>query len=267
MSIIVKKVVTDTFTMNYFKFGKGEKTFVILPGLSVQSVIGTAEAVANGYHLLTDDFTVYVFDRRENLPPDYKVADMAKDTAEAFKALGLSSIYLFGASQGGMIAIEIAIEHPELISKLILGSTSAHVDNDRFAAIEKWISIADKKDRVGLYLDMGKKIYPADFFERYKDAFISAGNTVTDNDLERFIILAKGTKDFNVTDRLCKIKCPVFAVGEAFDAVLGPNTTEEIAEKLKDRPDFEMFIYNGYGHANFDTAPDYKERILDFCRK
>jgi hypothetical protein len=26
-------------------------------------------------------------------------------------------------------------------------------------------------------------------------------------------------------------------------------------------------MYDGYGHAAYDTAPDYKERILDFLRE
>ena len=33
-------------TMQYFRFGTGEKTMVILPGLAVQSVMGSAQAVA-----------------------------------------------------------------------------------------------------------------------------------------------------------------------------------------------------------------------------
>ena len=26
-------------------------------------------------------------------------------------------------------------------------------------------------------------------------------------------------------------------------------------------------MYSGYGHAAYDTAPDYRERILDFLKK
>ena len=37
-----------------------------------------------------------------------------------------------------------------------------------------------------------------------------------------------------------------------------------IAEKLDSRMDFRLYMYVGYGHAAFDTAPDYQERLLQF---
>ena len=88
--------------------------------------------------------------------------------------------------------------------------------------------------------------------------------TVTDAELERFITLAEGTRDFNVTDELDKICCPVMAIGVYEDAVLDSDATMEIAEKLDRRPDFRLYLYTGYGHAAYDTAPDYRERILRF---
>ena len=68
MSIPVETVRTKDFEMRYFRFGRGEKTLVILPGLSVQSVMGAADAVAASYAALTEEFTIYLFDRREKLP-------------------------------------------------------------------------------------------------------------------------------------------------------------------------------------------------------
>ena len=68
-----------------------------------------ADAVAQEYSLLADDYTVYMFDRRKEVPETYSVSDMARDTAAVFRALGLSQVSLFGASQGGMIAMTIAM--------------------------------------------------------------------------------------------------------------------------------------------------------------
>ena len=70
--------------MDYFRFGHGGDTLAILPGLSVQSVMGSADIVAESYRLLTDDFTIYVFDRRKELPASYPICAMAQDTAQAF---------------------------------------------------------------------------------------------------------------------------------------------------------------------------------------
>ena len=257
-------VRTDAFTMHYFRFGCGEKPLVILPGLSVQSVMDSAQAVAEEYAVMADDFTVWLFDRREDLPPAYSVWDMADDTAAAMKALGLRDVCLFGASQGGMIAMCVAIRYPELLGRLALGSTAPEADTAESGVLEKWIALARSGDAVGLYLAFGRAIYPEPVFEQYRSILAEAGKTVTEKELARFVILAGGTSGFDVTDRLPEIKCPVFAIGSADDKVLGAASLRKITEKLGDRPDFTSYIYDGYGHAAFDTAPDYRERLYHF---
>ena len=264
MSIQIETVKTDAFTMDYFQFGQGKETLVILPGLSVQSVMDSADAVAEAYQLLTDDFTIYVFDRRKELPAIYSVYEMAQDTAEAFRALGLNQMCLFGASQGGMIAMEIAIEQPELVQKLVLGSTSACVAETQYRTVEKWIQLAKAGNTMDLYLGFGETLYPQDVFEQSRVLLAKAAKCVTDEDLNRFIILAEGMKNFDVTNDLEKIACPVLVIGSIDDQVLGADATAQIAEHLNKRSDFELYMYDGYGHAAYDTAPDYKERILRF---
>ena len=264
MSIAIESVKTEQFAMQYFHFGSGERTMVILPGLSVQSVMGVADAVAESYQSLTERFTIYVFDRREELPPVYLVREMARDTAEAMKALGLRDVYLFGASQGGMMAQVIAIEYPELVHKMVLGSTSAHVQPEQYRIIEEWIRLAEAKDPIRLYLNFGQRIYPPAVFEQFREALIAAGKSVTEEELRRFAILARGIRGFSVAEELVRIHCPVLAIGVYEDAVLDSDATMEIAEKLDFRPDFRLYLYTGFGHAAFDTAPDYRKRILDF---
>ena len=267
MSVKIESVQTENFTMNYFRFGKGEIPLVILPGLSIQSVMGAADAVAAAYQSLEEEFTIYVFDRRAELPPVYTVRDMARDTAAAFQALGLKEVRLFGASQGGMIALVMAIEHPELVGKMVLGSSSAHVRENQYQLLEKWMDLARNKDRTGLYLAFGEEVYPPEVFDQYRDVLIAAAETVTDEELERFIILTEGTKDFDVVDELSSIQCPVLAVGVYEDSVLDSDATMEIAEKLDYRADFRLYMYVGFGHAAFDTAPDYRERLLRFFKE
>ena len=71
--------------MNYLKFGSGNKTLVMIPGLSVQSVLLMGDAVKNAFRAYEKDYTAYLIDRREDVPPVYTVADMARDTAEKMK--------------------------------------------------------------------------------------------------------------------------------------------------------------------------------------
>ena len=262
-SIRIETVDTDGFSMDYFKFGNGDKTMVILPGLSVDSVMKYADAVAGAYSPMTDEFTIYVFDRRKELPESYSIAGMAQDTAAAIRALGLDDIYLFGASQGGMIAQEIAIANPDLVSKMILGSTSAKVGSSQYQTISNWISLAEAGDAEGLYLAFGEAIYPQEVFEQSRDFLIESAAGITDEDLERFVILAGTIEGFDVTGRLNSIKCPVLVIGASDDQVLGAEASEDLADLLG----CEIHMYTGYGHAAYDLAPDYKDVMMDFFVK
>ncbi len=250
--------------MDYFKFGEGDKAMVILPGLSVQSVMGSADAIAEAFSLFTKDFTLYVIDRRKELPAMYNVHDMAEDTAAALSAMGLNDIYIYAVSMGGMMAMTMAIEHPGLVRKMLLGSTSAHVTQEHFKNFEKWIDMARRGDREGLYLSFGEMIYPPAVFEQYRDYFTGASKTVTDEELKRFIVFASGVKNFNITDRLDEIQCPVLTMGTFEDLVLDSDATMEIAEKLDYKKCFRLYMYTGFGHAAYDTAPDYRQRVYDF---
>ena len=264
MNIQIETVTTDTFSMDYFRFGHGANTLVILPGLSVQSVMGFAESVANEYQILTDDYTVYVIDRRRELPAAYTIREMAQDTAEAIRVLGLSKINLFGASQGGMIAMEIAMNNPDLIQKLVLGSTSSYVDETQYETIEKWIRLAKSGEKTELYLAFGETIYPKTVFDLSRELLIDVSKSVTNEDLSRFIVLAEGIQGFDVRNDLGKITCPVLVIGSMDDRVLGTEAAFQIAEHLNVQSGPVLYMYNRYGHAAYDVAPDYRERLLQF---
>ena len=266
MSIPIETVRTDDFEMRFFRFGHGERAFVILPGLSVQSVMGAAADIAAAYADFAGDYTVYVFDRRTDLPEHYSVYQMGLDTAAAMRALGLLGADVFGASQGGMMAQVIAIEAPELVRKLILGSTASRFKPEDAPVFEEWLRLARAKDGPALYEAFGRAIYPESVFTQYRDVLRAAGDTVSAVDFRRFVILTEGIWGFDVTDKLNRIQCPTLVIGVYEDAVLESDATMEIAEKLDEKPGFRLFLYTGYGHAAFDTAPDYRARMLRFLR-
>lgn len=264
MNYKTDSISIDGFTMKYLKFGEGSETLVILPGLSAQSVIPLAPYIAKKYESLTKDFTVYLFDRRFNVPAEYSVSDMACDTVKVIEALKLQSISLFGASQGGMIALTIAAEYPELVKKLVIVSTVMHIDTKRFSIINQWITLAEKNDSKGLYLAISEKVYPKDYFEKYKQAFCQIAKTMTKQDHKRFIILANGAKSFDISNSAEKIKCPVLYIGDEYDAVFTDKPEKEIEQLLGINDHFEIKMFSGFGHALYDTLPDFCKIMLHF---
>ena len=133
----------STCQIEYFSFGKGPDNLLILPGLSIRPVCQSAQFVASQYRCLCNDFTIFVFESRRDMPKGYTIRQMADDTAVAMQTLGIGRACVFGASHGGMIAQELAINYPNLVSGMILASTiSAHNDTST-ATMKRWSTLAD----------------------------------------------------------------------------------------------------------------------------
>ena len=260
MSVKIEKVTTDRFEMKYFKFGTGNKRIVVLPGLSVKSVMGSANSIASAYSVMKDDYTVYVFDRRTACPKEYTIQDMADDTAKVFDVLGIEDAYVFGVSQGGMIAQCIAINHPKLVRKLALCSTVSKITEENSRIIEDWIKFAEEGDENALNKSICEAVYSDEFCKKFENFIMQIMIGATKDDINRFIILAKSCRDFNLCDKLSKIICPVFVVGTKKDKVFSADEFVFTAQQTKAR----LYIYDDFGHAVYDEAPDYLERVMKF---
>lgn len=247
--------------MDYFTFGSGAKHFVMLPGLSVKSVMNSAEGVASAYKIFAEDFTVYCFDRTKVLSENYTVEMLAEDTAEAMRVLGIKNACVFGASQGGMMAQYLAINHPDLVGRLLLASTCSRLHSVAEQVMSRWVACAEQGD-INAFCDYFIDVlYGKAFAEKFGEFIKIAHQDVTAGDFKRFILLGKSCDGLNTYDSLDKIQCPVLVIGAKNDRVLGAQASVEIAEKLG----CELYLYGEeYGHCVFDEAPDYKQRIFNF---
>ena len=79
MSYTVDKVDINGKKMGYMHFGTvGKPIVVMIPGLSIQSVLNSAAAIEKQYAQMAESFDFYLFDRKENVELGYSIEDMAK---------------------------------------------------------------------------------------------------------------------------------------------------------------------------------------------
>lgn len=258
---MIGTVKTDGFEMDYLVFGEGKRILVIIPGLSIKSVILSSAGVEAAYGIFKKDFTVYLFDRRRTVTDGYTVADTAEDIAAAMMKLGIEKADVFGVSQGGMAAQYIAIEHPELINKLVLGSTTSKASS--LSNLNSWREYAQNGDINGLAESFMNLLYSEQTVEAYSGIILSQYKDLSGYELERFAVMAKASDGFDVYGRLEEIRCPTLVLGAVNDKVIPAVDMEKIAEKLN----CAIYMYVQYGHAVYDEAPDYKSRIMDFLLK
>lgn len=249
--------------MDYVRFGSGGKTLVLIPGLNVRGVKGAALSLSIMYRIFAKDYTVYVFDRKADIPDGYTVKDIADDTAYAMKALGIENASVFGVSQGGMAAQYLALDYPELVDKLVLAVTLSRNNETVKNVIENWLTLAENGDYKGFIADMMAKMYSEAYLKKYGFMIPLAAAFFKPKDFERFITLAKACLTCETYDRLDEIKSPVLVLGGCEDKIVTARASEEIAERLG----CEIYMYDGLGHAAYEEAKDFNGRILSFINK
>jgi len=241
---------------NYIKFGKGDKTMLILPGVALKPVTINSEAIINAYEIFSNDFTVYLFDYPDDLKKGDRVADITDKLIKQIEELGLKDIYLLGVSLGGMISLEIALKRNDLIKKMVIASSVCRIDKLR----QEWIEYARDRKLVEMIKDFCGYIYSEDFYNNYIDVIIEAFADTSDKQLDHFIILEESTKGFDVSKRISDIDIPSMVLGSKKDKIFDYREMEYLADLLNGH----IYLYDEYSHAVYDEAPDFKKHIYDF---
>lgn len=252
--------------MDYVSFGTGEKIFIMLPGLgdSLRSIKGTALPFALAYHKHAQDYKVYMFSRKNQLEEGYTIRDMARDQAEAMKALGITKANIMGVSQGGMIAQCLALDYPELVEKLVLVVTLSRQNETIQTVIGNWMEMAKADDYKGIMLDTAMKSYSEEYIKKNHWMLPLIGRIGKPKDFSRFLIQARACLHHDVYDELGKIKCPTFVIGGDNDQIVGPHSSAELAERIGGS---KLLIYEGLGHGLYEEAEDFFSNVLEFLNQ
>ena len=250
--------------MYYVSFGSGNKNLVVLPGLSdgLATVKGKAILLASSYRRFLKNYTVYMFSRKNSMPEGYTIRQMADDQAEVMRTLGICKASVLGVSQGGMIAQYLAVDHPELVEKLILAVTAPYANPVARSAVTSWIEMAKREDHISLMTDTAEKMYSQAYLEKNRRLFPLIARLTKPDSYERFFRNAYAILDFDARDDLAGISCPTFIISGSDDHTVGSEASHELNKRI---PGSRVFVYEGLGHGVFEEARDFYDRVYDFC--
>ena len=247
---------------DYLRFGSGENVLIMLPGVGdgFKTAKGMALPFSVFYRLYARHFTVFAFSRRNELPEGFTTRDMAEDLFVEMDAIGIPNADVFGVSQGGMIAQQMAIHHPDQVSRLVLAVTASRPNDIMREALSSWLEMADRDDYRGILLDTAERSYTGAYLERGRMMNrMLAG--VKPKDYSRFRILCRSCLAHESYDDLAKIQCPTLVIGADQDRVLGSEASVEMNERI---PDSELCLYEGYSHGVYEQAKDFNSRVLNY---
>ncbi|MCF0195226.1 MAG: alpha/beta hydrolase [Bacteroidaceae bacterium] len=258
-------IKTDTicgknFVMDYSRFGDGERTMVLIPGVSLLPVTPLVDFIARQYAVMTEDFTIYLFDRKRDISNSYTVEEMADDTAEAMRMLGLKDAYLYGCSQGGMIAQVIAARYPELVARLAVCSTMASIGDVTAPTLNEWSSYAAAGDMLSFVRSFHNAVYSEAHRRSHPKLLKQMEMIVPKIDAVRVRQLVDACLAFDATALLPFIRCATLVIASEQDEVLGVEPSRRLAEALACR----LVIYPSSGHAVFDEVPEVLLQVREF---
>lgn len=252
--------------IEFVRFGKGHEVLIILPGLSesLRSVKKAKWILSLLYRSFSRDFTVYIFGRKQAMNEGYQIQDMANDQVAVMDQLGIDKASFLGVSQGGMIAQRIAITYPNRVQKLVLAVTSARKTPILESVITTWLEAANNNDYQAILFETLKATYAPKKVKQMKGWIPIIARLTKPKSLQNFIVQAKACLNHDSWDELKNITAPTLVIGGGNDQIVGTNTSVELASQIRNA---RLHVYPEYGHAAFEEASDFQERVLSFLRQ
>jgi pimeloyl-ACP methyl ester carboxylesterase len=175
---------------------------------------------------------------------------LARDVVDLLDHLGCEQVHLAGSSAGAIIAMQVAIDHPERVKTLgIFASTPGLRPSNVNAA--RWIADIRAK---GLRRFLADTI--ADRFDvsrvepGFLEWFLDESAKTSPHWLARFVPLMTSV---DLTDQLGLIRCPTLAVVPDHDPISSMAQYEVLRDRIKD---IEFVVYRGLPHNITDAVPD-----------
>lgn len=250
-------------SMDYVTFGKGKQPLVIIPGLGdgLQTVKGKAQLFSFSYRLLAKHYKIYVFSRINELRQGYTTRDMAADVAGAMEVLNLTSAYVMGISQGGMIAQWLAVDFPEKVRKLILAVTTAKPNQLARERIEHWQKLSQSGNFRDLMLDIADHSYTQKSYAKWRFLSNIMGCLGRIKDKKRIAIQSQSCLDHDSLEVIKRIHCPTLVLGALEDDVIGVNGSKELAKAISG---CQLLILKHSGHALYEENKAFQEAVCGF---
>jgi pimeloyl-ACP methyl ester carboxylesterase len=236
----------------YARVGSGSRVVLSIPGLSFTHEPSTPKAVARLWRSWRDtierhDLTFIEVGRRADAPAGSTPADIADDYATVIRQQWGRAVGVMGISTGGHYAQWLAIRHPELVERLVLGFTGHRVTAEALADQRRAVDHIVAGRWRSAYAIFGQWFMPQ--HRRLAGAAfwllgpILAGRP---SDVRVLQIDDRADQVHDATAQLARIRCPTLVISGGRDGIYPPELTREFVAGM---PGARHLDYPKAGHG------------------
>ncbi len=269
-SPLAGKMKVNDLNMYYKLAGEGEPV-VFIAGLASDHLEWLPAHVpaftAAGYQCV-------LFDNRDAGQTDespaaaYTIKQLADDAAGLLKQLGIKQAHIVGESMGGMMAQELAINHPELVRSLTLVCTWARSEPFHKALSASWKNMRRKLSLEESFQAFGLWFFSLRFYENpeAEQMFLAE---MRSNPHPQSIAAFERQWDAILThdtlDRLNRITVPTHVIAGEADIMSPFRLSRLLAEKI---PGAKLTVFPESGHVlAFENSAAFNPVALDFLKE
>ena len=250
--------------LNYEIVGQG-KAIVFLHGYT-----GSAQDWANQMLVLSPKYKVVALDQRGHgksaaslREEEYSMPIFADDVFHLLRMLNIGKCCLVGHSLGGFIALEFALEHPDMLAALVLVDTSSgefERDPDYAELRQKLDELAHSQGMEAAFeYDAANNSQRIERFQKHPELREVTRQKMLMTSVDGYIYAWKAiAKRKSVTSRLSEVKVPTLIYWGEEDLPFA-NTSKTLKEGVSDS---ELVMVKGVGHSPHEEAPDVFNDIL-----
>ena len=247
----------------YACIGSGACNLVVFGGLEFQHKPPSAIMLrmSTGFlRELRDSYKIYIVSRKPGLPTGYSLGDMSDDYAVMIKNELGGAADIIGISTGGAIAQHFAMDHPDLVRRLVLVMTGFRLTEEAKELQRQVAELARKGERRAAGALLGTAIVRKGIAKHFFKWFMGLmGPLLIPADASDGIVEIEAEDSLDLSDSLDRIKAKTLVIGGEEDFFY---PVRETAEKI---PDARLVLYPNLGHnAMFVRSRQFGEEIKAF---
>jgi len=235
--------------MPYLSVGMGEP-LLFIPGLVAHNEPPTGTERRFHAQLMmpfAEDRRVWWVNRRRHLNPRVTMADLAGHYAEAMRARFHAPVDIIGTSTGGSIALQLAIDHPDLVRRLVIVSSAYRLSERGIDSQRRLATLLRARHRRGAGAEAMAMQGGSPVSERMlRGVGWMLGPTIFTKPYSDVLATITAEEQFDVRGRLHEITAPTLVVGGSKDAYYSEQLFAETANLIHGA---RLSIYDGAGHG------------------